>query len=44
MEFWKVFNELTIGICFGSFAVIYLFVIIKGLPETIATFKKELKK
>jgi rRNA maturation protein Rpf1 len=37
---WKVFNELTVGIGFGTFTSLFVVIVIKGIPEWIAVLKE----
>ena len=37
---WNTIHALTLGISFGSFGLLYLFVLIKGIPEAIKTMKE----
>jgi hypothetical protein len=39
MEFWKAFNELTVGISYGSFVVLYIIVFVKAVPSIIRACK-----
>jgi hypothetical protein len=40
MAFWKLFNEFTVGFGYGSFAILYLIVLFKAVPDILRSFKE----
>jgi hypothetical protein len=43
MAFWKAFNELTVGIAYGIFIILYIMVLVKAIPSIIQACKDVIK-